>query len=304
MIKLREKIKAYFDLLRGFTLFAPFIGILAGALIAMSVLGMKLNPELLLKIIFAGFLAALLNGASNALNQYFDIEIDRINKPKRPLILGKISKKQTIAIAVFLYSFIVFVSPFLSSNPIETFSLFLSASILTIIYSMPPIRTKRLTWGSNLTIALARGVLLIVAGWSLVGSIINLEPWILGIIFGTFIFFAASTKDLGDVGGDKQFNIKTLPVVFGAKFTNKFISLGFIIPPLMLYFFSFLGFLKANQLFVSFLSIMLLIWGLFICHFLNKTLLSNDRLWRQMYYVMMLFQIGLVLIYYLSYKYV
>ena len=33
----------------------------------------------------------MLNGASNALNQIYDLEIDRINKPKRPLPSGRIS---------------------------------------------------------------------------------------------------------------------------------------------------------------------------------------------------------------------
>jgi 4-hydroxybenzoate polyprenyltransferase len=34
-------------------------------------------------------MAAVLNAASNALNQIYDLEIDRVNKPLRPLPSGR-----------------------------------------------------------------------------------------------------------------------------------------------------------------------------------------------------------------------
>ena len=36
-------------------------------------------------------MAAVLNAASNALNQIYDLEIDRVNKPRRPLTSGRMS---------------------------------------------------------------------------------------------------------------------------------------------------------------------------------------------------------------------
>ena len=39
-------------------------------------------------------MAALLNAGNNALNQIYDLEIDRVNKPKRPLTSGRLTIAQ------------------------------------------------------------------------------------------------------------------------------------------------------------------------------------------------------------------
>ena len=39
-------------------------------------------------------MAMVLNAASNALNQIYDLEIDRINKPQRPLTSGRLSIRE------------------------------------------------------------------------------------------------------------------------------------------------------------------------------------------------------------------
>ena len=47
---------------------------------------------------------ALLNAASNVLNQYYDIENDRLNKPDRPLVAGAISMRAGWWYAMALYA--------------------------------------------------------------------------------------------------------------------------------------------------------------------------------------------------------
>ena len=39
----------------------------------------------LLPVVLGALMAAVLNSASNAINQIYDLDIDRVNKPKRPL---------------------------------------------------------------------------------------------------------------------------------------------------------------------------------------------------------------------------
>ena len=55
----------------------------------------------------------------------------------------------------------------------ECFWLVLVATVITILYSVPPARTKRLGIWANVTIAIPRGVLLKVAGWSSVKTIVG-----------------------------------------------------------------------------------------------------------------------------------
>ena len=82
--------QAYWGLVRPFTLLPPMLGMLTGALAAIGATGNSLEDSLGL-ILIGMLMSAVLNGASNVLNQIFDLEQDRINKPNRPLVTASIS---------------------------------------------------------------------------------------------------------------------------------------------------------------------------------------------------------------------
>src|SRR6478752_9291448 len=77
---------------RPFTLVAPALGFASGAATAAGAAPPESwRPALLIYPLIGLVMAAVLNAASNALNQIYDLEIDRINKPRRPLPSGKLS---------------------------------------------------------------------------------------------------------------------------------------------------------------------------------------------------------------------
>ena len=81
---------------RPFTLIAPMLGVVSGALTAY---GSAHSPyrnqpfrwEMFWLIAIASLAAGWLNAASNGVNQIYDLEIDRVNKPNRPLVDGSLS---------------------------------------------------------------------------------------------------------------------------------------------------------------------------------------------------------------------
>src|SRR6185295_8703981 len=88
-------LRTYIDLARPFTLVAPALGFMSGALTAIGAaprepwrLGLLTAP------LVGSAMAALLNAGNNALNQIYDLEIDRVNKPKRPLPSGRLTTAQ------------------------------------------------------------------------------------------------------------------------------------------------------------------------------------------------------------------
>ena len=99
----------------------------------------------------------------------------------------------------------------------ECFWIVLAAAGFTIAYSVPPLRTKQRGLIANITIAIPRGVLLKVAGWSSVKTAAGLEPWFIGAIFGLFLLGASTTKDFADIEGDARGGCRTLPVRFGVR---------------------------------------------------------------------------------------
>ena len=99
----------------------------------------------------------------------------------------------------------------------ECFWIVLVATAITLLYSVPPFRTKRLGIWANVTIAIPRGVLLKVAGWSAVKTVMAVEPWFIGGIFGLFLLGASTTKDFADMEGDARGGCRTLPIIYGVR---------------------------------------------------------------------------------------
>src|SRR4029077_13843773 len=87
----QSAVRSYVDLARPFTLVAPALGFVSGALTAVGAAPPEpWSPSLLAAPRVASAMAALLSADNNALNQIYALETDRINKPKRPLPSGRL----------------------------------------------------------------------------------------------------------------------------------------------------------------------------------------------------------------------
>src|SRR5262249_47686960 len=207
----------YLSLARPFTLVAPALGFIPGAAPAIGARPPeRWSWELLLAPLIGSTMAAVLNAGNNALNQIYDLEIDRVNKPKRPLPSGQLTQRQAWIFTAGTYLLAIVLAWLVTPHGRhECFWLGGVAVICTFIYSVPPLRTKRRGIWANITIAIPRGVLLKVAGWSSVKTIIGLEPWYIGSIFGLFLLGATTTKDFADMEGDRRGGCRTLPIQYG-----------------------------------------------------------------------------------------
>lgn len=302
---------SYWRFLRPFTLLVPATGMIAGSLMALGadprgVSNWTSEPLQIVLNIFAGaILAASLNVYSNGINQIYDLNVDRINKPWRMLPTGRLSIAEAWGISIIFlissFSLALWIN-------VQTFIVVLAASILTYIYSAPPLRTKRLGFLANITVAIPRGTLLIVAGWSTVKDIYRLEPWFIGSLFGLYMLGAVSTKDFSDMEGDRAGHCRTLPVVYGIRKASWMISPFFVLPFLALIPAARTGILEGNPIFLSLLGILLPVWGAYIAFLLLSTSpeklaeLKEDKSenhpsWKHMYLMVMIAQFGLAAAY-------
>src|SRR5579875_3348650 len=191
------RLALYLRLARPFTLLPPMVGIVAGSLVAYGATHASWSWRVVLG---AAAAAALLNAASNVLNQICDRAIDRRNKPWRPIPAGTVTTAEAARLSAALYAAALLVPALVGW---QLFALYAAAAAATYLYSAPPLRTKRSPWGANLTIAAARGELLKVAGWAAVSSVtLSWEPWIIGAVFFLFLLGAPTTKDFADMAGD------------------------------------------------------------------------------------------------------
>jgi len=293
------KAKAFVELCRPFTMLAPAVGVYTGAMMAAK------GEWPVTICIIAAIIGGLLNAASNALNQITDLDIDRMNKPGRPIPSGRITINTAAIVATILYLVCLVASYLIGFG---FFIVILVGAFLSIAYSMPPIRTKNNPFLANPTMAIARGILLILAGYvvqleigmtnaslgehaALIWS--NPSPWAAGIIMFLFLLGAASTKDFADIEGDKAFGARSIPVVLGIKRAAWFMAPFFVIPFLLIYPAVALGYLLPATL--PWMGLAL--YGAYIAWLIVRdpnslALEGNHPSWKHMYILMMLAQIG------------
>lgn len=321
-----DQMRQYLHFSRPFTLIAPMLGVASGAMTAWgsrhSAFSAGFSWDLVVLVAVAALAAGLLNAASNGLNQIYDLEIDRINKPDRPLVTEAISLRGAHVCTWLLYivsvamTWPIVADPALSwaerwTAPLAQhacFFFYLTAAVFTWIYSMPAFgRTKRLTFGANLTIAIPRGLMLKVAGWSVLAGIGALEPWFIGLCFFFFLIGAASTKDFSDMEGDRRGGCMTLPHRFGVRRAARMIAPCFVVPWLFIPVGVFLKIdgqpiLSGDPTLLVLLGASLALWGGYTVYLILRdpdalSQVENHPSWKHMYLMMFWAQLGFALAY-------
>jgi len=325
-----KNFRHFVKLARPFTMMPPLIGIISGAICAF---GSVHNPDptrrltlaVVATVTLGSLCAAVMNAASNAMNQIYDLEIDRLNKPHRPLVTGALSVRQAWVFTWTMYAlslaptWLVVVFPHTSWGerlwaPLadhQTFFIYLAGVIFTFVYSAPALgRSKARGALANLTIAIPRGMLLKVAGWAMVARVSDVEPWYIGLVFGIFVIGAASTKDFADIEGDRAGGCRTLPIQYGVAKAAWLVSPFFVLPWLLIPLGAHLSdpqnpshaVLTGDATVLSVLGVLLALWGCYTVFLLVRdpqslAKVENHPSWTHMYLMMMCAQIGFAVAY-------
>lgn len=200
------KIATYIQLVRPFTLLAPLLAGILGVLATTS-----LSFEHLLTAIYVGVTLALAQAAGQVINQYADVELDKIVKPYRPLPSGSLTREEALGIAWLLALFSIARAFTIST----TFGLLtLTMIFFAVFYSLSPFSPRRIHAVLNmLWMAVSRGFIPVIAVWSIHGTFEKALPYALLAFIWVLAF--QSTKDIEDVEGDRKFNIKTMFSAYG-----------------------------------------------------------------------------------------
>ena len=294
----------YLELSRPFTLVAPALGVVSGAVTAAGAFPREAwSIGLLVYPLLGAAMAATLNAANNALNQIYDLEIDRVNKPTRPLTSGRLSLREAWVFTWCTYAIAIALAWLVAPDGRhECFWIVLAATVATFVYSCPPLRTKQRGIWANLTIAIPRGVLLKVAGWSCVKTVFGLEPWFIGSVFGLFLLGASTTKDFADTAGDAEGGCRTLPIVYGVRRAAWMISPSFVLPFPLISLGASSGILTGNHTLLQILAAGMTAYGVYVCYLMLRrpeelAVEANHVSWAHMYRMMFVAQIGFAVAY-------
>ena len=151
----------------------------------------------------------------NALNDYMDIEIDRINRPNRPLPSGEISevaaRRGIVSAAVLSTSFLIFAAYVSHSGEIgvdgwlPSLAIWMIALLLLFNYessSKLSFRMKDKGLPGNLAISMSVG-LVIIFGAASVSDPMNQRAWSAFIVGFLYNLSREIVKDIEDMDGDK-----------------------------------------------------------------------------------------------------
>lgn len=258
-----------------------------------------LDVGLVVDVAVGAVMAAVLNAASNAINQIYDLEVDRINKPHRALPSNAMTIGEAKRVTAVFYVVALALAAVVNW---QCFLLAFVAAVLTWAYSAPPFRTKRHALAANFTIALPRGLMLKVAGWTTVKSFMAAEPWYIGSIFFLFLLGAATTKDFADMEGDRANGCYTLPVRYGVKAAAWMIAPFFVLPFVLMPLGVHWGILTGHATFINVMGLVLAAWGMYTVWLLVRrpeelASTENHPSWTHMYLMMMALQVGFAVAY-------
>lgn len=196
-----RKILYFIELSRPINGLIAFISVFLGALLASGALSPLAN------VFIIAVAAFLIISAGNALNDLCDVEIDKINKPKRPIPSGKITRKEALTFSVILLQIGTCMGIIIG---LTTFLIAFSVSVCLALYA---IRLKRTPLAGNIVVGLLTALIFISGGVavnSLIGTVI---PAIFAFLFTTA---REIVKDIEDIEGDRKAGAKTTPIFWGA----------------------------------------------------------------------------------------
>jgi geranylgeranylglycerol-phosphate geranylgeranyltransferase len=195
-----SRIWSYVILTRPLNVVIGGLSIFVGALVTGTI-----HP--LRHVLIACASGSLVAAGANAINDYFDVEIDRRNKPYRLLPAGKIARRKArvFALALLLGS--------LLGAAIGPVPLLVAASTATLLYVYSWRLKRTVLWG-NIAVSVATALAFIYGGLAVGRPAAALIP--AGFAF-LFHLGREIIKDVEDMHGDRLEGVVTLPIRHGRR---------------------------------------------------------------------------------------
>jgi geranylgeranylglycerol-phosphate geranylgeranyltransferase len=147
-------------------------------------------------------------GAGNAINDYFDRDIDRINRPDRPIPRGAVSPRGTLAFSAVLFGLAV-VGTLLVPRPAQAIAV---VNLLALVAYTKLF--KGLPGVGNLVVGYLTGSTFLFGG-AAVGNLSGAV--VLFLLAGVATVTREIVKDVEDVAGDREEGLRTLPIAVGER---------------------------------------------------------------------------------------
>lgn len=178
------------------------------------VLGRTGYPQdLLMSLALAMLAAFLILGAGNAINDYFDLDSDRVNNPKRPIPSGQAGRRSALIFSIILFLIGIVLSGFINWM---CFAIAVINSLILVAYSLN-LQDKLLL--GNIAVSYLVGSTFLFGG-AAVGNLTL--PLLLMLLAGLSNLGREIVKDLEDMEGDRLKFLKRIASGIKSRIADRF----------------------------------------------------------------------------------
>ncbi len=199
------------ELLKPITWFPPMWAFACGVVAS----GVPITPQWGLVLVGVMLAGPLVCATSQAVNDWFDREVDAINEPQRPIPSGRIPGRWGLYIAIAWTLLSLAVATQLGP---WGFGAAVLGLVLAWAYSAPPLRLKRNGWWGNAACGVSyEGLAWVTGAAVMAGGAMPASPSLaLAVLYSAGAHGIMTLNDFKSMEGDRRMGVGSLPVKLGA----------------------------------------------------------------------------------------
>jgi chlorophyll/bacteriochlorophyll a synthase len=199
------------ELLKPITWFPPMWAFGCGVVAS----GVSLDGRVALVVTGVLLAGPMVCATSQAVNDWYDREVDAINEPQRPIPSGRMPGRWGFYIALMWTALSLLVA---STLGFWGFAAGVLGLLLAWAYSAPPVRLKRNGWWGNAACGLCyEGLAWVTGAVVMAGGLPDWRSLALAGLYSAGAHGIMTLNDFKSIDGDRQMGIASLPVQLGVR---------------------------------------------------------------------------------------
>lgn len=191
--------------------------------------------------LFLSAASVLIAAAGYIINDYFDINIDQVNKPKGNVVDTVVSRRWAMAWHFIFSGIGLLLSAFVSWRTGLWYILFGNFGCILLLFGYSVSLKRKLLIG-NIVIALLTAWVILIICFAEIKIASNVSTPVaeasnkvirIGILYAAFAFISTlireAIKDIEDMQGDAKYGCRTMPIAWGVNATKVYIAVWLVV---------------------------------------------------------------------------
>jgi len=185
--------------------------------------------------------SVLIAAAGYIINDYFDINIDQVNKPKSNVVDTVVARRWAMAWHFMLSGMGLLLSAYISWRTGLWYILLGNFGCVVLLFGYSVSLKRKLLFG-NIVISLLIAWVILIICFAEIKLASQVTPTIaeasnkiirIGILYAAFAFISSlireAIKDIEDMQGDEKYGCRTMPIAWGVNATKVYVAVWLVV---------------------------------------------------------------------------